>query len=203
MTTVIDLTQTDAADAAMAEAASVAQRAADSAVAAAKRAFHSCAEPPTKKARTDGSGAGAGATPTDPDAARREAFRLHVEQVAKHYFTWGDSALGYKPSSDPDMGFDREVTLDETDFCTTPKDDDLEQRMADKYGDGLEDLAESIVTFFGDDVACPEYETLFGSCTVNIFISLTLVNNQLTVMNARVPVVDVAQWHAICALVET
>ena len=201
MTTVIDLTQTDAADAAMAEAASVAHRAATSAAAAAKRALDSCASPPTKKARTGGSGPGA--TPTDPDAARREAFRVHVEKLAKQYFTWGDSALGYKPSPDPDMGFDREVTLDETDFCTTPKDDDLEQVMADRYGDGLEDLTASIVSFFGDDVECPEYETLFGSCTVNIFISLTLVNNQLTVTNARVPVVDVAQWHAICALVET
>ena len=201
MPTVIDLTKTEAADAAMAEAASVAHGAALSASAAAKRALDSCPSPPKKKARTDG--AGAGATPTDLEASRREAFRVHVEALVKSYFTWGYSTLGYKPSPDPDMGFQREVTLEETHFCTTPKDDDLEELMADNFGDGLEDLAASIASFFGDDAEIPEYETLFGSCTVNIYISLTLANNQVTVTDARVPVVDVAQWHAICALVET
>ena len=75
--------------------------------------------------------------------------------------------------------------------------------MADNFGDGLEDLAASIASFFGDDAEIPEYGTLFGSCTVNIYISVTLANNRVTVTDARVPVVDVAQWHAICALVET
>ena len=172
MSLVIDLTETDAANEATEK---VAKRAADDA---------------EQTASDETSGAPRRKKPRTSDEDERERFRKHAEDIAVRHIVKGDTC-DVEAEDGTYSGH-----IEDPNFQAN--DEGVKNALEEYYNDDLPDLANDIATLYNAEVE--DWATFLGPTMVHVEIKVEVANGKMKVVEARVPPITQAQYHAIRAI---
>lgn len=187
MSCTIDLTQTDAANKAMAHAANVAHKAARYAEQMASDAENASRNaPPHKKQRTDNH--------THGDEEERERFRKHAEEIAHAHFVKDAETIELEGDDDGEYT----VHIEDCEFETD--NEGVGDALQEHFGDCLPDAANDIASMYDAEVTEPDM--FFGSTAMHIQLKIVVNDGTMKIVGARVPTVTEPQYHAIRAMMD-